>query len=127
PISLSNACRTGSLPSASISAASARSCGLVAFEGSHALFKIGKAAREVCHDIAAIARWAGSGRGAKNRFGRRELPEHDLVTLPTASDRRGGGGPLLHRFRHYKIGQQRSHVLLPQGQVAASQILGGCH
>ena len=35
------------------------------FEGGETVFNTGKAARELCYSIAAFARCAGSGRGAR--------------------------------------------------------------
>src|ERR1700680_1848142 len=125
---MSSALATGSAPSASISAARARNSSPAAYESSDAFFNTGKAAREVSHSIVALARWAGSGRGASCRFGGRELSAHGLVTRPKISEvLRAAGGPVLHRLRHCQIGEQGGDVIPPQSQVAAGKILGVGH
>src|ERR1700730_12079289 len=117
-----------SAPSSSISAARQRSRSPTAFEGSDTLFKTGKTEREVAHSIVALARWAGSGRGASCRFSGRKLSAHGLVTWPKISQAlRAARGPPLHRLRQCQIGTQRGDVTLPQRQVAAGKILGGGH
>src|SRR4029077_20343174 len=125
---MSSALSTVSAPSASISAARHRSGSLAAFEGNNTLFKTGKTECEVAHSIVALARWAGSGRGASCRFSGRELSAHGLVTWRKISQAlRAAGGPVLHRRRHCQIGEQRGHRILPQGRVAAGKIVGGGH
>jgi len=53
------------------------------------------------------------------------MSAHALVTWRAISQPlRATGGPVLHRLRHGQLGEQRGHVVLPQGQVAAGEILG---
>ena len=60
---------TSSVPSASSSAA--RPCSRLPemFEGGETVFNTGNAARRVSHNIVALARCTGSGRGASRRSG----------------------------------------------------------
>src|SRR5258707_7692455 len=104
---MSSALSTVSAPSASISAARHRSGSLTAFEGSDTLFKTGKTEREVAHSIVALARWAGSGRGASCRFSGGGLSAHRLLPLPQISQMLpAAGGPGPHPPPQCPIGVQ---------------------
>ncbi len=112
---------TLSEPNVSISAARARSRSPAALDGRDKFFKLGKATRELSHNIIALARWAGSGRGVSRRSG---LP----VTRPGIADEgRAGLDPALQHLYLGRVREERGEVIFPQAQKTTGEIWGVGH
>ena len=127
-ISASTALLTGSVPSASISAARSCSCPPGSFKGGETLFNAGKAAREVSHNIVALARCTGSGRGASRRSGQPGfLDRGGVMRRRISRKRRAGSDQELKQPRLPEIGHEGGRRILPQMQVAAIKIFGIDH
>jgi hypothetical protein len=101
---------------------------LATFENGEAVFNKGKAARELSHDIVALASCAGSGRGANRRSRPPGLLDLGSVMGPgICRERRADGDPALRQLGLAEIAQESGEVILPQVQVAAGEILSVGH
>jgi len=96
------------------------------FEAGDTLLKIGNAARELSHKVAAIANCAGNGRGANRRSGLGERGVVGTVNRPRCG-RRIGAAPRAGRQRRSGLGEQRREIIGPPIEIAARQIFGVWH
>jgi hypothetical protein len=87
------------------------------FKNGEAGFNHGKAMRELSQRLIALARWAGSGRGASRRSGR----TGGLTRWRAATRVRSGSDLARRRLCCIGIAQQRRQIVLPQRQVAAGE------